>query len=166
LNPGRRGGKPATNRLSYGAAIYVCLYPFNYLSVWLPTCLSAYLSVSVSLSVILYSTLLPSVYLPSIYPSTIFRSLFSLAVPPPFLISFLPTVYVSVRAANCVWTKMRVRVRLTCTSTVRVYNITRVAGVPQRNITVGNESFNECKTVCQFRDDERGLSFLLCRRPL
>jgi hypothetical protein len=25
LNPGRRGGTPATNLLSYGAAIYVCM---------------------------------------------------------------------------------------------------------------------------------------------
>jgi hypothetical protein len=26
LNPGRRGGKPATNRLSYGAALYPAWY--------------------------------------------------------------------------------------------------------------------------------------------
>jgi hypothetical protein len=26
LNPGRRGGKPATNRLSYGAALFIILW--------------------------------------------------------------------------------------------------------------------------------------------
>jgi hypothetical protein len=35
LNPGRRGGKPATNRLSYGAAIFSSIKGMNETkSVW------------------------------------------------------------------------------------------------------------------------------------
>jgi hypothetical protein len=42
-NSGRRGGKPATNRLSYGAAITVSVGPWFYCTL---TCLSATLQVS------------------------------------------------------------------------------------------------------------------------
>jgi hypothetical protein len=41
-NPGRRGGKPATNRLSYGAAFF-SFYLFFYLSIYVSVYLSIYL---------------------------------------------------------------------------------------------------------------------------